>query len=245
MGRGATLDFNFLIWLCYKHCLCKAPPHHTMDTFLKELRWSLYWLWLGRWPTTDSDGKRLPKPKKELLADGYYALLWMLKGDLDYMHDVVKVEHFGSRSPCFCCRANTSTIPWAAHQRDASWTRQLWAMFDWLLHHADACILLRTLPGVGGHSLWPDFMHNKHLGSDQRLYGSVLYMLCYTILGSSMLPGTPEANLDQVVSEIKEQYKDPWTSCLIYLYIYMYAHIYINKYVNAYIHMYIYAYTCM
>ena len=221
LGKGNTLDWNFLIWLCYKQYMCTSAPHKTMDTFFKHLRWSLYWLWLGQWPTRDADGQRLPKPREKLLAGGYYALVWVLKGDLEYMYECLGLEYFNSHNPCFCCKANTSTIPWTAHQRNATWTTHLWEQEDWQAHHANCCPLLRLLPGVGVHSLWPDFMHCKHLGTDQRLYGSVLHMLCYPVLGQTMLPGTPQQNLDVVVSKIRDSYKEfAYASLPSYIYIY-------------------------
>ena len=55
------------------------------------LCWSLYWLWLGVHPDVDWDGNAYDDPnsrefKKKLqpLAGGFYALLWVIRGDLDY-----------------------------------------------------------------------------------------------------------------------------------------------------------------
>ena len=42
-----------------------------------------------------------------------------------------------------------------------------------------ACILISTLPGLTGLSVAPDWMHAKHLGTDQYLYGSTLHILVF------------------------------------------------------------------
>ena len=129
-------------------------------------------------------------------------------------------------NPCFVCRANTSTRPWTAFTKDAAWLEHLWSQTAWLLAHPNANVLLRTLPCVGCHSLYNDLMHCKHLGTDMRLFGSILFLLTHSVLGHQMLPGTPEQNMEQVFSEIKEEYKESSTH---------YTHIFVCVYVTVYI----------
>ena len=52
---------------------------------------SFYWLWIGEWPDRDWNGKKYLDPssiefqrKKTKLADGFFAVLWVIRGDLDY-----------------------------------------------------------------------------------------------------------------------------------------------------------------
>ena len=47
-----------------------------------------------------------------------------------------------------------------------------------------------------------DWMHCKHLGADQYIYGSILWLLVYTVLG-----GSPEDNLVSIWDDIVEFYK--------------------------------------
>ncbi len=47
-----------------------------------------------------------------------------------------------------------------------------------------------------------DYMHLKYLGCDQQMFGSVFILLVYDVL-----PGTPQANLDECWEFIQDYYK--------------------------------------
>ena len=64
------------------------------------------------------------------------------------------------------------------------------------------CILF-TITGVTVHSLHPDWMHAKHLGTDKVLLGSVLYSLLHFVLAA----GDLEARLTTIWGEIQEVYR--------------------------------------
>eukprot|EP00972_Heterocapsa_arctica_P022609 3327521-Heterocapsa_arctica.AAC.1 len=61
--------------------------------------------------------------------------------------------------------------------------------------------MLFTLPGVDILSVYPDWMHVKHLGLDKKAYGSVLYALVHYVLD-----GDPAGNLKTVYTAIQEEY---------------------------------------
>ena len=52
-------------------------------------------------------------------------------------------------------------------------------------------------------SVAPDWMHNKHLGTDMYFYGSVLWLLVYVVLLD-----TPQQNLDALMIEVKRIYRE-------------------------------------
>ena len=56
LGRGSTLQRMFYIYSCFEKLLSNAFGHTTYRQFSRKIRWSLWWLWLGRWPTHDSNG---------------------------------------------------------------------------------------------------------------------------------------------------------------------------------------------
>ena len=194
--NGPTRLANFLIFFCFATFCCTTPDKHTMNTFWKLLRWSFFWLWKGRWPTADVDGAKIDGGGG-LLAGGYFAAIWQVKGDLDYFNKTLKLEYIGSRSPCVKCKCNLSTIPWTGTTRDAAWLGHLRVNDGWLEDHPDAPAIF-TLPGVGIDSITLDWMHVKHLGMDQYLYASVLAMLVYEIDGHRMLPDDPATNLEAI-----------------------------------------------
>ena len=104
---------NFLIFLLFKQNLCNSPEKNSMATFWKYLRWSFYWLWRGQWPTHDAEGEQIRDHRAGTqLAEGYYATIWLVRGDLDYFANTLKLENVASRTPCMKCRCNLSTTTW-------------------------------------------------------------------------------------------------------------------------------------
>jgi hypothetical protein len=115
LGRGSTMDACFYIFSVFTKLCCTQEGYKTYDHVSWKLRWSLYWLWLGRWPTHDADGVAYVEGTQEYvkahevvwLADGFYALLWILKGDLDYMAAFLKFPRVSSTTPCGLCKCTT------------------------------------------------------------------------------------------------------------------------------------------
>ena len=58
LSFGNTLVSQFYIWSVFEK-LCQSDAcDGTLDGFFKILTWSFKWLWLGKWPTEDHQGKR-------------------------------------------------------------------------------------------------------------------------------------------------------------------------------------------
>ena len=71
----------------------------------------MLWLWLGRWPTHDFNGKAYAEGTIEWerahvvvwLADGYYGLLWVFRGDLDFFNIFLNFPKDSAMKPCGLC----------------------------------------------------------------------------------------------------------------------------------------------
>ena len=57
IATGATLDVCFYIWAVFDK-MCVSGEEGTMNTFFKILRWSFFWLWMGKWPDEDWKGNK-------------------------------------------------------------------------------------------------------------------------------------------------------------------------------------------
>ena len=181
-----------------------------MNHFWKELKWSLYWLWRGEWPTTTASGSHIGTVRAGTkLAGGYYGTLWHSLGDLDWHSNVMGMEGQGERNNCMKCGCNTSTVPWTeVHPTESVWLKHIWKEIPWRAAHPNL-IALYDLPGVGVDTNAPDYMHSKHLGSDQYTYGSVLMMLTHGTAGQMMMASLdPHVNMSTLELEIKAAYKD-------------------------------------
>ena len=62
------------------------------------LAWTLVWLWQGRWPTHDSSGIALRgRDAGHWSADGWYAVLLLLKADFEYLQNLLAPDHMHNK----------------------------------------------------------------------------------------------------------------------------------------------------
>ena len=203
LTQGAAKATNFLIWACYTQNISLIDGKETMDEFWDTLVWSLKALERGQWPSHDKNGTKIAGGRTGPLAGGYYATMWTLQGDLDYFAKNLHLENCNSHTPCMLCEANTTDTPWTAVNPDsAEWMTALWSSDDWGPAHVSVPPIF-DLPDVGLHAICPDWMHCKHLGVDQYLFGSVLMLLTHQVGGSRILDGEPAANLAKIWKDIQ------------------------------------------
>ena len=215
-AQGTTVDFQYWIWGVWGQCVSSAPGMLTYNTFFKILVWSLKALRAGKWPTHDWNGRRYLRGSEEYrlattnggwLADGYYGELWVLQGDLDFYLKVFGLENYNSAvAPCIFCPCNLTTLNWRDFRLTAAFVDHIYTKASWLASHPDHIVLFDHVSIL---AVAADWMHNKHLGTDQYFYGSVLWLLVYNILDQSR---TAETNFDQVWATIKRMYRSLRTS---------------------------------
>ncbi|CAE7526142.1 unnamed protein product [Symbiodinium sp. CCMP2592] len=204
----------FWIYGCMEKFKVAENGLHTMHTFFTILAWSFLWLSRGQWPDADWNGKKYPKgspeQKKALkpLAGGFYCLLFCLIGDLDYFAGVLNLPHFSSATnPCPLCRATGSgENTWANFNSDAPWRSTVWTPSAWRAWGGRSKSPLFRLPGTSCHTVSLDYLQTKYLGTDQWLFGSILWLLTHVILSAS-----PLNNLKDIWSRIERYYKQSKT----------------------------------
>jgi hypothetical protein len=209
LASGPTIDIMFFIWMSIASLSSKAAGQHTLHTFFTQLVWSLTALWEGRWPAADHTGAKYRKGSLEAkragepLAQGYFGVLWCLKGDLDYFASTLDLQRYSNLKPCCFCQADSSTTPWTDFREGAAaWMQTEWGAEDWLAAHPERNPIF-TLPGCTILTVHADFMHCKHLGTDQHLLGSVLWLLCYRNIAA----GEPEDHLKIAFERICDYYR--------------------------------------
>lgn len=199
LASGSTLDFNFFIFSFFSALYSSSSVGSTLNIFFKVLCWSLNCLFLGTWPSEDHTGTPYPagtlahKRAGQPLANGFFAVLMCVKGDLDYYGKVLKLPWYSSLSPCAFCPCNTTTMPWNDFGASAAWRSNVWNNVTWAAARPARHQLFLGEFSCGILSVCADLLHTKHLGTDAWFYGSVLHMLCYMVL-----PDSPEANLNEV-----------------------------------------------
>ena len=85
--------------------------HNSYQEIWRVLTWSFFWLSVGVWPEVDMYGAPYGDDRpteRDLagtpLAGGLFAVIYSLKGDLDYFAKCLKLRHYNRNEMCdFCC----------------------------------------------------------------------------------------------------------------------------------------------
>ena len=193
LSHGATKVCSFLMFLVVKSVTRDTGFEQSWPKVWRILCWSLQALAAGTWPMKNWEGKDFDessfdfKLKGTPLAEGYAAIVFVLRSDLEYL-----ANHFGLHSPssntpcCLCCAdRQMDSLPWTDVRQSAKWRATTWDPVKWAQENP-ACHPLLRMPGSGLDIVFPDLMHCKHLGTDQLLLGGVLTWLVKHLLPESM-----------------------------------------------------------
>ena len=174
----------------------------TRAVFFKKLCWSLHWMYLGRTPTHDENMVEL-EVGEEFLAGGWRGCILQMLEDLEALAEELGLKNSGRSDGCNWCQANESTIPWIHCSKKARWLTTVWEGRAWLARMRPSNALF-NLVGVTISCLAPDWMHNRHLGTDQYVYGSVIkYLVVYK------MRGTIAENDALFFQQLTNAYQDP------------------------------------
>ena len=124
---------------------------------------------------------------RELLAEGYCAMLFVLKSDLDFLSNHFQLNSPASNSPCALCQCDRDmgSRPWTDCRPAANWRDTCWGAEDWAAVHPSRHTFFK-MAGSGLDLIYPDLMHCKHLGTDLSVMGSVLtWLIKHYLKGSS------------------------------------------------------------
>ena len=210
---GPTKISSFLMFCVVKSVVKDFGVSQTWPKVWQVLCWSLQALAAGTWPMQDWEGHDFTDPdsldyqkRGQPLADGFAAVVFVLRSDLDFLANHFHLSSASSNEPCALCQANRQmdSRPWTDCRPTAHWRATVWDNAAWSLAHPNAHPLLQ-MPGSGIDLIYPDLMHCKHLGTDQLLLGSVLSWMVRSYLG-----GTISENLEMIWAYIKGWYKDVW-----------------------------------
>ena len=179
----------------------------------KVLLWSLHWLYIGKWPHVDHNFKAWePKSSQQkiagtYLADGLRAIIYGIKGDLDFFAKTLGLRHYNANDMCELCPAHRNiedrNMCYNNFAADAKWKRVLFTYVQWLaIHLGVPPHFVFQILGVTHYCLEPDELHIIYLGTAQYLLGSVLWLLVFVILS-----GDCNENMSKVWSIIEQEYR--------------------------------------
>ena len=133
---------------------CKADT--TQGIWWPAMLWGFRVLQSGNFPTLSLDGDAFPMGSEQSnqagqpIADGFFCVLWTIKGDLEWVANGLQLEHTGGYFPCSWCQANRSSDsddmracaygiparPWYDYSASAAWRSSVWSsVSDWRSAH--------------------------------------------------------------------------------------------------------------
>eukprot|EP00969_Alexandrium_andersonii_P275903 12195008-Alexandrium_andersonii.AAC.1 len=108
------------------------------------------------------------------------------------------------------CPANRDSMPFKELRKaHATWISATWTPASWKVAHPIVPHEVFNLPGVTILTMKADYMHCKHLGSDQYFLGSVLLYLARDVMGGNNIA----RNLEAILEGVKEFYQQHKVSC--------------------------------
>lgn len=210
--QGGSLNLKNYVASMFQHNKLKKAHDEfdTEDEMGDVVYWSLRALYKGKWPTHDHKGKAYPVGSAEAiigdtdLAGGYFALIWLIKSDLDYVGNYLHLRHYGSNEPCDHCPCSI-TGPQSAWPSnfgpDSSWIPNLFTPEQWRALYTNVPHWLFLFEFLSNLNVEPDELHVIHLGTSMWFMGSVLWMLVFRVL-----EGSAENNMGEVWSRISAAY---------------------------------------
>ena len=213
LAFGPTMSIKMLISCIFEHNKFKHADgtERSMDDIWKIICWSLGALFEGRYPTHDWLGALYEEGSSEALlattpltVDGYFCVLWSIKGDIDWFAKGLKLRHYSSNEPCDWCPANKllDSSMWPTNfDVAAPWKTMLRSASDWRAYATTKHLLFEKLEYLSILNVEPDELHVLHLGVSQYFLGSILYILCFKLMA-----GPAAANLEVVWAALLVEY---------------------------------------
>ena len=196
---------SFLIALLFQ--IVERSDGLTSRQLWTVMSWSFHWMYQGVWPDYDWTGRQYSQEdglsyirRGQPLAFFFFGVVWVMRADLDYVHNSFKLG--AKNETCHLCQCNQVTIPYTDCDYDACWKSTIWSGAGHAAANPYRHIALQSIPGVSITSFTPDILHIKHLGVDMAYVGAVLQILLDTIN-----PGNENDSLASLWAEIQASYK--------------------------------------
>ena len=210
LSQECTIKTTFIICMIPKHLNKDSGISPTWQTLWRQLVWSFNALFEGLWPAKDWRGCDWPAGSPEAakanspLADGWAGIIYLVRGDLEWMTSHHKLGNHRTNTPCALCPCNSDdSMPWTDCSFAARWRKSIWTHTSFKENFPRPHMSFNDtfLVGATIFNFVPDYMHCKHLGTDQYLLASVILYMCRVVM-----EGSEAENLAMLVKEIKKQY---------------------------------------
>ena len=139
LSEGPTREVKLYLFGLFESSKSGGASGPTMHKIWKRVLWSFHYLQLGIWPLVDDNGDAYPAGCAEAskagtpLAEGFRAVLWLLKQDIEHTSSKYGLAHHSSNEPCPLCPANRGQLSMRFNnfRKDAAWKRKLFTYAIW------------------------------------------------------------------------------------------------------------------
>ena len=184
VSRGSDIEIKFLMHCYWGQARCKEAEHgsDTEHCLWEAVAWDLTALHAGQHPAVDHCGNPWPAGSAEAalagqpLAGPWFAVPWVVRGDMEHFANLLDLEHFGAEQLCPWCNANRTGRPWTDFSEGNAWRSFSWAMPAWHASHPECHPMFRTL-GININCLMVDVLHCISLGVAQHVAGNTVHIL--------------------------------------------------------------------
>ena len=123
------------------------------------------------------------------LANGYFACIFALQGDLDYNSKTLLLPRSTSHNACSLCKATIhGALSWKNCQLQAPGIASQWTPEAWRQWPGKSACKIFDLSYLTACNVALDYMHTKYLGSDRYQIGSLFYYLVFDVLSLTPKP---------------------------------------------------------
>ena len=209
LSNSSASAAKFLLGVHWKSQMLKgdSAANDTERALWQCVLWDLNSLFVGAHPLTNHSGEQWPAGSDgrllagAALADSWWAVLWIFKGDLDHFANHLGLEHWATDTPCPWCRADRTDALWTDFRDGAPWKQTVWTGALWRAAARPQRHPVFQLPYFSIANIAIDVLHVLSLGVAQHIAGSVLHTLCWETLS-----GRPANNLQRVWDGIQDFY---------------------------------------
>ena len=137
------------------------------------------------------------------LAGGSCFMVCMVRADLDYLCNYLKLRHFNNRvGNCMFCKANRTNIPWSDLRPSAQWRNCMVSRTDWYLPPDKHVIFTCAVVGITLFHVDNDVMHSSDIGTVLHYSGSA----SYTLVFNGPFVGSVDERIDAVWVALTKAY---------------------------------------
>ena len=215
LAYGATSKTKLFITGWLHDCVAQRCPGNNYDSeeeLWGMIIWSFKALDSGKWPTADWNGAEFPPDSLDAvrantdLANGMRAVIWCIKGDLDWYSKALWLRNYNRDDACDFCEATVTNADLNMRAlnfgRTCTWKHTLRSPAQWRATTSVMHFLFASLTYLSIWNVECDDLHVKFQGVYPHMFGSILYLLIF-----HCMTGSVSDNLEECWRRILAEHK--------------------------------------